>query len=483
MKNRIILISLLLLSNYSFAQIKKKDKAQNILVILSDDQSYNTLSILGNKEIHTPNLDRLAKEGMLFSQAHVMGGHQGAICIPSRVMLLTGRYINRLPGDGGTIPDSIISLPEVLRTKGYTTYHTGKWHSDKPAHHRFFSDGGDIFFGGMHFKDDGGQEHPTVYKYDPSGLYPASLKRRSDTFSTQLYAENAINFLNSAKAKAQPFFCYVAFTSPHDPRTPPPAYQNKYKANSISVPPNFLPQHPFDNGDMKVRDEKLLPRPLTTEAVQNEIALYYGMISEMDFQVGRILDALEKNHLKENTLIVFAGDNGLAVGQHGLLGKQNLYEHSIRVPMIIAGKGVSKGTIYKGFNYLSDISPTIYNYLDIPQPNSVEAKSLLPVFSQPNLIIRKNVYNVYGNWMRSIKSEDGFKLIEYNVNGVLHTQLFDLKKDKWEKTDLSNTPAYSKTKESLRSLLIKEMKDTHDNLDITKPDWGRVKGMKTNGGE
>jgi arylsulfatase A-like enzyme len=223
-----------------------------------------------------------------------------------------------------------------------------------------------------------------------------------------------------------------------------------------------------------VRDEKLLPRPLTTEAVQNEIALYYGMISEMDFQVGRILDALEKNHLKENTLIVFAGDNGLAVGQHGLLGKQNLYEHSIRVPMIIAGKGVPKGTVYKGFNYLSDISPTIYNYLDIPQPNSVEGKSLMPVFSQPNIVIRKNIYNVYGNWMRSIKSEDGFKLIEYNVNGVLHTQLFDLKTD---------NPTFSKTKESLRSLLINEMKVTHDNLDITKPDWGRLKGMKTNGGE
>ena len=121
--------------------------------------------------------------------------------------------------------------------------------------------------------------------------------------------------------------------------------------------------------------------------------------------------------------------------------------------------------------------------MDIPQPTSVEAKSLLPVFSQPNVVIRKNIYNVYGNWMRSIKSEDGFKLIEYNVKGVLHTQLFDLKKDKWEKTDLADNPAFSKTKESLRSLLIKEMKATNDNLDITKPDWGRVKGMKTNGGE
>ncbi len=481
MKKIYLLLSLLASIDCCFAQETKRDSPPNILLILSDDQSFNTLRILGNKEIHTPNLDRLAKEGMLFSQAHVMGGHQGAICIPSRVMLLTGRYVNRLPADGSVIPDSLISLPEVLRANGYTTYHTGKWHSDKAAHHRFFSDGGDIFFGGMHFEADGGQAHPTVFKFDSTGLYPFSLKRNSDTFSTQLYAENAIRFLSSAKAKKQPFFCYVAFTSPHDPRTPPPAYQTKYQPAAISVPPNFLPAHPFDNGDLNVRDEKLLPRPLTTAAVQKEIALYYGMVSEMDYQVGRILAALEKNHLKENTLIVFAGDNGLAVGQHGLLGKQNLYEHSIRVPMIVAGRGVPKGTTYKGFNYLSDIAPTIFNYLGIPIPATVEGKSLFPVFSQPDLVVRKNIYNVYGNWLRSVKSANGYKLILYNVDGILHSQLFDLRKDKWEQFNLADDPAFSKIKESLKLLLIKEMKETQDNLDITKPDWGRVSGMKTNG--
>jgi arylsulfatase A-like enzyme len=483
MKKIYLLLSLLASIGCCFSQGKKNDGPPNILLILSDDQSFNTLRILGNKEIHTPNLDRLAKQGMLFTQTHVMGGHQGAICIPSRVMLLTGRYINRLPADGAVVPDSLISLPEVLRAKGYTTYHTGKWHSDKAAHHRFFSDGGDIFFGGMHFTGEGGQAHPTVYTFDAAGLYPESSKRRSDTFSTQLYAENAIRFLSSSKAKQQPFLCYIAFTSPHDPRTPPPYYQKKYNAKSISVPANFLPEHPFDNGDMKVRDEKLLPRPLTRSAVQNEIALYYGMISEMDYQVGRILAALEKNHLRENTLIVFAGDNGLAVGQHGLLGKQNLYEHSIRVPMIMAGKGVPRGTSYQGFNYLSDIAPTIFNYLRIPIPATVEAKSLFPVFSQPDIVVRKNIYNVYGHWLRSIKSEDGYKLILYNVNGVLHTQFFDVKMDKWEKVNLADDPAFSKIQESLEQLLIKEMKEAHDNLDITKPDWGRVKGMKTNGDE
>ena len=111
---------------------------KNVVIIYSDDQSYHTIRAWGNPEIQTPNLDLLVAEGLSFKQAHVMGGHQGAVCIPSRVMMLTGRYLNRLPQDGSTIPDSIIGLPEILRTRGYTTFHSGKWHSDKNSHDRFF---------------------------------------------------------------------------------------------------------------------------------------------------------------------------------------------------------------------------------------------------------------------------------------------------------------------------------------------------------
>lgn len=407
-------------------------QAKNVLILYSDDQSYNTIRALGNKEVYTPNLDKLMGEGLTFTQAHVMGGHQGAICIPSRVMLLTGRYVNRLPGDGSVIPDSLVSLPEVLQTLGYNTFHTGKWHSDKASHNRMFRMGDNIFFGGMHFEKNGGQTNPTVYHYDSSGEYPPSAMMKKDTFSTTLYAETAVRFLNSSEAKAKPFFCYVAFTSPHDPRTPPEKFRADYDLGKISLPPNFLPVHPFNNGDMNVRDELLLPHPRTAAAVKKEIALYYGMVSEMDAQVGRILDALEKNGLKENTLVVFAGDNGLAVGQHGLLGKQNLYEHSIRVPLILSGQGIPQNKTTDNFTHLSDIAPTIYDYLHIPAPPTVEAKSLMPVVNNPSADVRDAIYNVYGHWSRSLKTGDGYKLIVYNVNGELHTQLFNLKTDPWE---------------------------------------------------
>ncbi|MFB2119554.1 sulfatase-like hydrolase/transferase [Parapedobacter sp. 2B3] len=454
---------------------------KNILILYSDDQSYHTIHALGNGEIHTPNLDALVKQGLSFRQAHVMGGHQGAVCIPSRVMMLSGRYVNRLPKDGSLIPDSIVGLPEVLRQQGYTTFHCGKWHSDKASHDRFFSAGANIFFGGMHFEGDGGQFHPTVYDYDGHGNYPAEKGVRSDTYSSQLYADAAVGFLESDQAKSSPFLCYVAFTSPHDPRTPPPPFAGLHNPRQISLPPNFLPEHPFDNGDMRVRDERLLPRPRTPEAVRKEIARYYDMVSEMDAQVGRIMAALEKAGLRENTLVVFAGDNGLAVGQHGLLGKQNLYEHSIRVPMIFVGPGIPANVQTDAFAYLSDIAPTIYDLLAIPAPSSVEAKSLAPIINDRQDTVRANIYNVYGHWSRSIKTAHGFKLIAYNVNGTKTTQLFDLRHDPWETKDLAKAPQHQQRLRAMWELLKQEMSAAGDDLDIDLPDWGREPDQRAAG--
>lgn len=476
MKKIFISVALLLLYTFLNAQ-----QAKNVLIIYSDDQSYNTLNAWGNKEIETPNLDKLAAQGMSFLQTHVMGGHQGAVCIPSRVMMLTGRYVNRLTNDGAVIPDSITGLPEVLQSRGYTTFHTGKWHSDKPSHDRFFNAGENLFFGGMHFENEGGQFNPFVYHYNGKGYYPPEADRKSDTFSTQLYANAAIKFLDSKQAKEKPFLCYVAFTSPHDPRTPPPAFAHTYNPADISLPPNFLPQHPFDNGDMRVRDEMLLPHPRTPDAVKEQIALYYAMVSEMDEQVGRILAALDKNGLRENTLIVFAGDNGLAVGQHGLLGKQSLYEHSIRVPMIISGPGVPANSTANGFVYLSDIAPTIYDWLGLQKPVTVEAKSLLPIIKNKNKTVRSAIYNVYGNWSRSIKTKDGYKLIVYNVNNTPTTQLFNLKTDPWEMHNLATDIKQKKRVEAMRMQLKKEMKLAYDDLDIDLPDWGRKANQKASG--
>jgi arylsulfatase A-like enzyme len=193
------------------------------------------------------------------------------------------------------------------------------------------------------------------------------------------------------------------------------------------------------------------------------------------------MSTLEKEGLLKNTLIVFAGDNGLAMGQHGLLGKQNLYEHSIRVPMIFSGPGIPKNVLNNSFVYLSDIAPTIYDYLEIKAPKTVEAKSLLPILHHPEKAVRDQIYNVYGHWSRSLKTKDGYKLILYNVNGVLTSQLFNLKTDPWEKYNLAQDKTQQRRIKRMRNLLKKEMLEKHDNLQIDLPDWGRSANQKSAG--
>lgn len=459
-----------ILSGLCFTLVKAQQSngpiQKNVLIIYSDDHTYFALGAAGNKRIKTPNLDKLVNQGLYCTQAHVMGGNQGAICTPSRAMMLTGRYVNTLPGDGAIIPDSVTSMPEVLRSKGYTTFHTGKWHNDKDSHHRMFSHGGNIFFGGMHFENEGGQFHPKVYSFNSDGQYPANKLKIVDTFSSELYARDAIRFLNSDLARSNPFLCYVAFTSPHDPRTPPSHFINLYDPNKIKLPENFLAQHPFDIGTLSIRDELLLPKPLSSEAIKNEIALYYAMVSEMDEQVGRILEALDQSGLRKNTLIIFAGDNGLAVGQHGLLGKQNLYEHSIRVPLIFAGPGVPPKKRYEGYMYLSDISPTILSYLGLDIPASMEAQSHNTIFYTPEIRLRSSIYNLYSSYMRSLKSHDHYKLILYHVKGQKTVQLFNLDKDPWEKKNLATIPGFLPKVVELKRELELRMHSGHDPLSI-----------------
>ncbi|MEO6000368.1 MAG: sulfatase-like hydrolase/transferase [Chitinophagaceae bacterium] len=444
----------------------------NVVFILSDDQRYNTIHGLGNPDVITPNLDNLVRNGFAFTRAHIMGGRQGAICAPSRAMIMTGTYANHLTGDGTIIPEKTKTFPELLRAAGYTTFATGKWHSDKTSYNRLFSSGENIFFGGMHMPEAGGQEHPQLFHYDPSGRYPDSSKWKGDHYSSQSYTEAAVEFINKQKGSEKPFLCYVSFTSPHDPRTPPKTFRDMYVTKKIPLPKSFMAAHPFDNGELEVRDENLLPHPRTQEAVIEELTSYYAMITEMDSRVGVIIEALKANGFADNTLIVFAGDNGLAVGNHGLLGKQNLYDHSIRVPLIFSGPGVPKNKTSAALCYLPDINPTVMDYLAIPKAVTVESKSLKPIISGSSKKIRDDVYFLYRNFQRGIRTIDNWKLILYNVKGIQNTQLFNCNTDPDELHNLANSKSYQAKVAALKGLLAKEMEAYGDNLDITKPGWG-----------
>jgi arylsulfatase A-like enzyme len=445
----------------------------NVVVLFTDDQRFNTIGALGNAEIRTPNMDRLAAMGTAFTRAHIMGAHHGAVCAPSRAMLMTGRPLFDLHETGDIIPQEHAMMPTAFAEAGYTTFGTGKWHNDRSAYARAFQQGDNIVCGGMHRPADGGHEAPWLHHFDPDGLYPDSARWQADAFSSQLFADAAIAFLDRQRESDRPFFLYVAFTAPHDPRTPPPPYRDWYAPDSVSLPPNFLPEHPFDNGELGVRDERLLPHPRTSDAVRKELAAYYGMISEVDAQIGRILDALEAYHQLDETIIVFASDNGLAVGSHGLLGKQNLYDHSVRVPLIMAGPGVPRDATREALSYLFDVFPTIAELAGVPTPTTVLGMSLAPVLRAAGAELRDAVVYAYRDLQRGVRTSDDRKLIRYYVRGEHYAQLFDLNEDPHERHNLADDPAYAPQRQRLEELLLRESRAYRDPLDLADRDWGK----------
>jgi len=442
-------------------------KRPNILFLFTDDQRFSTLNALNNPEIRTPNIDKLVRNGTTFTHAYIMGSMSGAVCMPSRAMLMSGRTLFHLHEGGRTIPREHVTFPEVLRKLGYRTFGTGKWHNGAPPYARSFTHGGNIFFGGM-----SNHLRVPVNDFDPTGEYPRRNRYIGKKFSSNLFSDAAIKFLKEYKEE-NPFMIYVSYTAPHDPRMAPKEYADMYPPERIQLPKNFMPEHPFDNGEMRVRDEKLAPWPRTPEVVREHIAAYYAMITHVDAQIGRVLKALEESGRADDTIIIFSGDNGLAVGQHGLMGKQNLYEHSVRVPLVMSGPGIGKGQKRDAFCYLLDIFPTLCDWLNIPVPPSVEGKSLAPVIRNEKEKVRKTLFYAYKRFQRSVRT-DRWKVIMYNVKGKQTTQLFDLKNDPWELKNLAVDPAQAERIKELRTLLKDWMKRMDDPCDLNKPNWGDV---------
>ncbi len=404
----------------------------NVVFILADDMRPEAIRALGNKEILTPNLDELVNRGTAFTRAHIMGSTVGAVCMPSRAMLMTGKHLFRFePKQLGAIGTNHVFLPAIFREAGYRDYIVGKWHNGGRALSAAFSDGTNLFLGGMgdHFK-------VPIQSYDPAGLYPVTRATVLKGYSTDIFAAAAKDFIARQDA-SKPFFLYVPFTAPHDPRQAPEGYQKMYTVENVSMPRNFRREHAFNNGEMLVRDEQLLPWPRTVEAVREETARYYSMITHLDARIGDLVALLKEKGLLENTIIAFASDNGLALGSHGLLGKQNLYEHSVGVPLIVAGPGISAGRRSDALVYLHDVNPTLCELAGLKPAAGMDARSFAGVLTGATNKHRDELFFAYGNVQRGI-TDGRFKLIRYTH--INKTQIFDLSDDKLEQKDMVTTP-------------------------------------------
>ncbi len=467
-------------------------KKPNIVFFFTDDQRFDTIAALGNENIKTPNIDRLVERGTAFTHAHIPCGTSGAVCMPSRAMLHTGRSLFHIEKEGQSIPEEHTTMGELLREKGYDTFGTGKWHNGKASFNRSFAAGAEIMFGGM-----ADHWNVPVYHYDPTGAYDKTLpicrNPQDKKFVAQRQADHINNGVHSSEMVCQagidyiekhngenPFFTYISFLAPHDPRIMPDEFHAMYDPATTKLPPNFCGGHPFDNGATRIRDEELAAFPRNPKETKEHLAEYYAMITHLDYQLGRVMQSLEDKGILEETIIVFAGDNGLALGQHGLFGKQSCYEHSIRVPLIFAGPGVPKGQQRDSYAYLFDIYPTLCELLGFEKPTSVEGKSLKPILDDSKTVLRESLYFAYCQFQRAVKDER-FKLIEYRVPDCEpQTQLFDVVNDPWELSNLANQADSEANIKRMRDELFR-LRDEWDDREHTMGEefWGRYEEAST----
>jgi arylsulfatase A-like enzyme len=425
------------------------DTRPNILFIFADDHRTDGIGALGNPHLKTPTLDKLVERGVAFSRAYVMGSMEGAVCCPSRCMVATGRSLFHLPPVNlrkgyaefaAAMKDKTEGrdwalLPRVMHANGYFTVHVGK---------------------------RGNECVPALDSYDLD-ITHNDPKPEERALSSQASADDVIKFLRARKIE-QPFFIYLAPPVPHDPRVAPKEFMDMYQPADIPLPASFLPVHPFDDGEMAVRDEMLAPWPRTPDVIRRHLADYYACITCLDHHVGRIFDCLKDLGQWTNTYVIFAGDNGLSLGEHGLMGKQNLYENGgMHVPLVIAGPGV-KHRQSDAFVYLYDLFPTICQLAHVPVSASAEGTSLVPLLEGQPAKQREYLFTAYKNVQRAVRT-DRWKLIRYPQ--VNETQLFDLQKDPHELNNLAAKPEYAARVKEMLALLANAQQQCGDTCPLT----------------
>ena len=448
------------------------ERRPNLLFIFADDQTFEAIRALGNDEVLTPNLDRLVRSGTTFTHAYHQGSWSGAVCIASRTMLNTGLFLwhaaRVYKNTDKEFRQRGRMWGQLLQNAGYDTYFSGKWHVKADAEKTF--NHVTHVRPGMPNQTREGYNRPHEGKVDPWKPWDESRGGywKGGKHWSEVLGDDAVGFLGQAATRDDPFFMYLAFNAPHDPRQSPKAYVNKYPLEKIAVPENFLPEYPYKDAigcGKGLRDEKLAPFPRTPYSVKVHRQEYYAIISHMDTQIGRILDALEKTGKAGNTIIFFSADHGLAVGHHGLIGKQNLFDHSVRVPLVVTGPDIEGGKRIGAPVYLQDIMPTTLDLAGAAVPGHVQFRSLMPLLRGKRDRSHDAIYGAYLQLQRMV-TQDGHKLLLYPK--IQTALLFNLREDPLEMHDLADAPGSQAIMKRLFATLQRLQKEAGDSLDLAQ---------------
>ena len=484
---RLVIAALVCASSMTVAEAEQP----NILFIFADDMSYETIGAAGMLDIDTPNLDTLAEAGVSFTHAYNMGAWGGAVCAASRQMLNTGRFL----WEAQKCVESSIQEKRMwsqrMQAAGYQTYMSGKWHVPGAGEREFIPEG--LFNVVQHVRDgmpndfrsngskDGtkpkgyGYGRPKDKEHYKNGWKPWDTTNggfwEGGTHRSEVLANDGVEFLEAAAKEDKPFFMYLAFNAAHDPRQSPKEYIDRYPLERIKLPENFMPEYPYVQNicGKWLRDENLMPYPRTKYAVKVNRQEYFALITHMDDQIGRIFEALEKSGKADNTYIVFTADHGLACGHHGLSGKQNMYDHSVRVPFLVVGPDVKPGAKIDVPIYLQDVMATSLE-LAGASSDGVDFKSLLPLLRGEATEHYPAIYGAYIDKQRMI-TKDGWKFISYRQANV--ERLFNIKKDPNEMNDLAANPEHAAKLTELRAALAELGKEMNEGAALPPGSWNK----------
>ena len=465
----------------TLAHVSAQEKP-NVVLIFADDMNFSCMSNVGEDIVYTPNLDQLREKGMYFTHVFNQGGWNGAISAASRAMLNTGKFLWKAKRTVTTksFKDQCHEQPmlwsQYMAKEGYTTYMSGTGHVPIKTT--------EVFTVANH--ERGGMPKQTNEGYAYSEKNPVGrkfIKGQEDTWKpydtkfggfweggthwSEVLRDDALSYIDKASKEDKPFFMYLGFNASHDPRQSPKRCVDMYPVDKISVPKNFMPVYPYHEGigcAKWLRDEMLAPFPRTTYSVQVNRQEYYAIISHMDEQIGRIIDALKRSGKYENTYIIFTADHGLAVGDHGFIGKQNMYDASMRVPMIICGPGIKKGECHDMI-YLQDAMATALDIAGSSYLKNVDFNSLLPLAKgkKDKKAVQEYIYGAYIDVQRMVRSTQ-YKMIMYPKINIV--RLYDVQKDPDEMNDLAANPTYKKVADKLLKEFKKLQKTTNDELDV-----------------
>jgi arylsulfatase A-like enzyme len=504
-------IALCLRQEFLIAQ--SQNQRPNIIYIMSDDHGYQAISAYGYGLNHTPNIDKIADNGMLFTRAYVTN----SICGPSRAVMLTGKHshINGFMDNHSKFDGSQQTVVKLLHDNGYATAIVGKWHL---------------------VSDPQGFDYwnivPGQGEYYNPDFIENGVKKRVSGYVTNITTDIAINWLDK-RDKSKPFFLIYQQKAPHRNWMPEEKYYHLFDNTKFPLPVNYFDdyktktkaEHEQEMGvakdmhfgyDLKVRVDSMLekqtgPGPslngplsrLTPEQrkkwddaynpiseqfnkahlsgkelaewkYQRYMQDYLRCVQSVDDNVGRLMDYLKANGLDKNTIIIYTSDQGFFLGEHGWFDKRWMYEESFRTPLIISWPGVTtKKTVTSSMVQNLDFAETILDMAGLPIPSDMQGKSIVPVLKGKlkGDLHDALYYHFYENQEHKVAKHvgvrtDRYKLIYFYENK--EWELYDLQKDKHEMNNVYNQPAYKKVQETMKKKLKEVIAQYKDPVQV---DW------------